>query len=85
MEKTILMVLISMRNENAVKVQSLLTEFGCLIKTRLGVHDASTDTCSNYGLLILELTGVKKDQDRLAKKLKQIKGIRVKLERLKVK
>ncbi len=85
MEKTILMVLISTRNENAVKVQAVLTEFGCLIKTRLGIHDASPDMCSNYGLLILELIGEKKEQEKLAKKLKGLKGIHVKLERLKVK
>jgi hypothetical protein len=85
MKKTILMVLISMRNENAVRVQKFLTEYGCLIKTRLGVHDTSPDKCSNYGLIIIELTGDKKEQDELANKLKTIKGVQVKLERLKVK
>jgi hypothetical protein len=85
MEKTILIVLITTRNRNAVKVQEVLTENGCLIKTRLGVHDTYPEVCANYGLLILELVGDKKEQDKLAKKLGAISGVSVKINRIKAK
>ena len=44
------------RHETATAVQDLLTKYGCFIKTRLGVHQASTDSCSEQGLIILEFT-----------------------------
>lgn len=44
------------RNEDAVQVQKLLTEYGCFIKTRLGLHNATDDRtfCSDAGLIIIE-------------------------------
>ena len=83
MEKVIMLVLVSKRNEIAVKVQQRLTESGCIIKTRLGIHDATPETCSDCGLIMLELIGDKKEQDKLEKALKAIKGVTVKVERLK--
>jgi metal-responsive CopG/Arc/MetJ family transcriptional regulator len=80
-EKTIMMVMVPARNVLVPKVQEALSEFGCLIKTRLGIHDTSPAECSNCGLMILELVGEKKEQDKLAKKLKAIKGVQVKTER----
>ena len=83
MDKVIMMILVSKRNEHAVKVQEALTRNGCLIKTRLGIHDAAPDKCSTCGLIILELIGTKKEQSVLEKELKAIKGVTVKVERLK--
>jgi hypothetical protein len=82
MEKTIMIVMVPKRNVLVPKVQEALTEFGCLIKTRLGIHDTSPDECSNCGLIILELVGDKKEQDKLGSKLKNIKGVQVKIERM---
>jgi hypothetical protein len=82
MEKVIMIVLVSKRADTASKVQNVLTQSGCIIKTRLGIHDASPDSCSDCGLIILELIGAKKDQDKLAKNLKSIKGVTIKLERM---
>ncbi len=47
------------RVKNVPSVQAVLTEFGCFIKTRLGLHDISNDSCSPNGLLIVELLGDK--------------------------
>ncbi|MDO8683532.1 MAG: hypothetical protein Q7N50_08630 [Armatimonadota bacterium] len=79
MKKThvILGVHITDRLKNAVDVQKLLTEYGCNIKTRLGLHEISDDTCSMNGLLILEMVGDQIKSLELAAKLNEIEGIEV--------
>lgn len=42
------------RESEALKVQELLTKNGCIIKTRLGMHESSEVSCSITGLIILE-------------------------------
>ena len=43
-EKTSVMaVILENRVETATKVQEVLTHFGCHIRTRLGLHQASAD------------------------------------------
>jgi hypothetical protein len=75
MEKSILIILIGNRSESAVKVQQVLTAWGCLIKTRLGIHDGILDKCSDQGLLILELYGTKEQKDEIARKVAVIPGV----------
>ena len=82
--KTILLVLIGKRNEAAVQVQKVLTGWGCMIKTRLGIHDGVMENCSEQGLLILELAGERKKMDELARKVSLIKGVSSKLVDLKL-
>lgn len=83
MNKSILLILIGKRKEAAVNVQKLLTAWGCLIKTRLGIHDGILDKCSDEGLLILELYGDKKQKEELSRKASLIKGVTAKLINLK--
>jgi hypothetical protein len=78
MEKTILIVLLSHRHSDAVKVQKFLTEYGCIVKTRLGIHDGVLGKCSDTGLIILELVGPQKEKKELTRKLKTISKIKVK-------
>jgi hypothetical protein len=66
------------RLKNAPQVQACLTEYGCHIKTRLGLHEADKDHCSPNGLLILEMVGEEARINQLEKKLKAIDGIEVK-------
>ncbi|MGA2668343.1 MAG: hypothetical protein ABSF32_05440 [Ignavibacteria bacterium] len=84
MEKSILIILIGNRKESAVKVQQVLTAWGCLIKTRLGIHDGILDKCSDQGLLILELYGSKKEKDEVARKVAVIPGVSSQLVTLKL-
>ena len=79
MEKTVLIILIGNRKDSAVKVQQILTAWGCLIKTRLGIHDGILDNCSDNGLVILELYGTKEQKDELARKVALIEGVSSKL------
>lgn len=51
--RTIMGIEIQKREELAVRVQELLTKHGCVIKTRLGLHETG-NICSPSGLIILE-------------------------------
>jgi hypothetical protein len=77
--KSILMVLQCNRRDTAACVQQVFTDFGCIIRTRIGLHDGVGDRCSNSGLILLELVGNAKQQKKLADSLKRIKGVRAKL------
>ena len=82
MEKSILLVLIGNRVGTAVKVQEVLTNMGCFIKTRLGIHDGSPEACTNTGLLVLEILGKEEDKKKLVKDLKKIADVKAKLVEL---
>lgn len=76
MEKHTLLILIDKRSEAAVNVQKTLTGWGCLIKTRLGIHDGVLDNCSQHGLIFCELVGEAEKRDELTRKLNLIKGVK---------
>lgn len=82
--KTVLIILIGNRKQSAVKVQQILTAWGCNIKTRLGIHDGVLENCSDQGLLILELAGREEDNKELARKVSLIPGISSQLVELKL-
>ncbi len=82
--KTILMVLVGKRKSSAVKVQQILTGWGCLTKTRLGIHDGVLDSCSDAGLILLELVGETAKKKELARKLDLLQGVKAKLVTLSV-
>lgn len=76
MDKQIILgIKISNRMKNVPSLQAILTEFGCNIKTRLGLHDVSDTSCSPNGLLILELHGEEASIVEMEAKLKAIPGI----------
>ena len=84
MSKTILLILIGKRKDSALEVQKILTAWGCLIKTRLSIHDGILDNCSDAGLVILELYGTKDQKDEVSRKISLIKGFKSKLVYLKL-
>jgi hypothetical protein len=84
MKKTILLILVDQRKEEAVKVQQILTGWGCMIKTRLGIHDGVLDNCTDSGLLIIELVGEDEKKQELARKLSVLPGVSSKLVDLEV-
>ena len=74
----VMSVLTNKRVQNVNEMQQVLTESGCIIKTRLGIHDAGEDFCSNEGLIILHLIGSEDEIALLEEKLNQIPGIKAK-------
>lgn len=68
---------ITNRLEEASVVQKLLSEYGCNIKTRLGLHEVDEKFCAPGGILILEMYGDEKKCHDLAEKLNAVKGVEV--------
>ncbi len=75
MKKTILIALIDHRMEEANNVQRILTEYGCYIKSRLGLHETSDDFCSESGLIILELRGDEVKHEELYNSLNNLPNV----------
>jgi len=67
------------RVANAGVLQQALTKNGCLIKTRLGLHEVDDDTCANYGLIVLQPCGTLQEVEQLVKDLNTLDGITAKL------
>jgi len=83
--KTILLILVDHRKETAVNVQKTLTAWGCLIKTRLGLHQGIQKDCTETGLIICELVGEESQIMELKHKIELIKGVSTELVTLKLK
>jgi hypothetical protein len=75
----ILILSVEQRKTCAVKIQETLTNSGCEIKTRLGIHDSSLQTFSQKGLIILEIIAENSEIDNLVLQLQKIDGVKVKL------
>lgn len=52
----VILLKISDRNEDSIKLQEILTKYGCDIKTRIGLHQSENNQCSKSGLIILDVT-----------------------------
>ena len=76
-EIVVLGIYIQERSKNASAVQNLLTKFGCSIKTRLGLHEVVDNYCSNSGLILIELTGDKKEMESLEQELRKLGDIEI--------
>ncbi|MBN1155042.1 hypothetical protein JXB12_09025 [candidate division KSB1 bacterium] len=84
MSKNVMLVLLSTRKEVAVKVQQILTAWGCYIKTRLGLHSDTLENCSENGLLFLEMVGDEDKHKEMERKLNLINGVNAKLIKLSI-
>ena len=74
-KKTILGVHVAQRTKHTAKVQKILSDYGCSIRTRVGLHEAGTDFCSPNGLILLEMVSAAAE---LAAALSAVPGITVK-------
>jgi hypothetical protein len=74
----ILGVHITDRAKRVDPVQHLFTEYGCSIRTRIGLHDTGETFCSPNGLIILEMTDDDAKVNELSDKLGKIEGVEVK-------
>ncbi len=66
------------RTGNAAQFQKVLTENGCKIKARLGLHETSADLCATDGLIILQPFGEKEEIEQLVKDLNALDGVKAK-------
>jgi hypothetical protein len=77
-KRIILGIQVTNRVEKIPDVQKILTEYGCNIKMRLGLHEVSKSVCSALGLLLLDTYGNEVKVLEMEKKLKKVKGLVVK-------
>jgi hypothetical protein len=72
--KTVLMgILVEQDHDTIVAVQKLLTSFGCIIRTRLGVNERFFGKPA--GLIIVELTGDYHQMELFEKDIAIMKGV----------
>lgn len=77
MDKHIILgIHITNRLKKASEVQQLFSQYGCNIKTRLGLHEVQ-NVCSPNGIVLLEMYGEDAVCFELADKLAAIEGIEV--------
>lgn len=78
METTIMAVAIDPRSDHAPQVQTVLTKHGCIIKTRIGLHEVSKNSCSEEGVIILHIQSNLDEIKVLEKELIDVDGVKVK-------
>ena len=76
-EHIILGIHITDRLKNAVGVQKVFTEYGCNIKTRVGLHDVNADVCSPSGVVLIEFFGSEDEAEAMKAKLAAVDGVEV--------
>jgi hypothetical protein len=76
-EHIILGIHISDRLKNAVEVQKVFTEYGCNIKTRIGLHDVDANVCSPSGVVLIEFFGTIPEAETMAAKVGAVEGVDV--------
>jgi hypothetical protein len=74
----VLAVHVTDRLKKVPPVQKILSQFGDVIKTRLGLHEVSKDYSAPGGILILDIVDEAKAR-QLQKALDKIQGIETKL------
>lgn len=70
---------VQQRTQTAAAVQETLTSYGCLIKTRLGLHDVGDGYCANDGIVILQVCGKKEEIDEMLAALLKLEGVSAKM------
>jgi len=75
LKRNIVAIMVHHRGETALKVQQILTGWGCMITTRLGLHEGVLEDCTQTGLIIVEMVGESEKIDEFTRKLNLIKGV----------
>ncbi|HZL64402.1 MAG TPA: hypothetical protein VFD50_05585 [Thermoleophilia bacterium] len=73
----ILGIHVSDRLKNAVDVQKVFTEYGCNIKTRIGLHDVDDRSCSPSGVVLIEFFGSEEEASAMVARLDAVEGVGV--------
>lgn len=70
-------ILIRDRIKEAGRVQTVLSNHGQIIRSRLGFHELNENTCSRTGVIVLTLSGESLAWDEFQKELESIDGVDV--------
>lgn len=73
---TIIGIKVNNRLTSAGSVQGILTDYGCIIRTRIGLHREVEGQCSPDGIILLEITSNEAAMS-IVKALCEIDGIEI--------
>ena len=65
------------RSKNVNVFQNILSEFGCYIKTRIGLHHLNQGFCSDDGVILLEFTGNNEVLQKMKSKFNSINDVKL--------
>ncbi len=71
---TILGIKLHDRLSSSEEFQKILSKYGCIIRTRLGLHEVDETVCKQYGIIILELVN-NSENTNLISELRQLKDL----------
>jgi len=74
----ILGITIEERAKHSLAIQEVLSKHGCDIMARLGLPQQDRGTCSDKGLMILQICADKKTMDLLVSELNEIEAVAAK-------
>lgn len=77
---TIMGVRLDNRTQTAVDFQRTLTTYGCIIKTRLGLHEVTDNKCAPNGLILMEVIDDEQAKE-FERELCKIEGIEIQVMR----
>jgi|GEM_PF-649741 hypothetical protein len=73
----IIIILVNERTENAIKVQSILTKYGDIIRTRLGINrGVGLNNEGVSGFIFLEICGDEERVKKLQSDLNSLNGVK---------
>ena len=70
-------ILIEDKRENVGKVQEILSEFCCDIRTRLGINDYDKKMCASRGIVLIDVPRGE-NADKIKTKLNSIQNVTIK-------
>lgn len=78
MEKTtVLGVMLGHRIDIAPKFQEIITNHGCIINTRIGLHHADGQKCPAGGVILLDLVGEDQEIENLENDIRALPDVQV--------
>ncbi len=75
----ILLFSVQDRKKSAMRIQEILTNSGCRIKTRLGLHPGDDGVCSDSAVIILDIAAKESELSALVAALGSVEGVKVEL------
>ncbi len=78
MSEIIIGIHVSSRLDQVPDVQGILSKYGCNIKSRIGLHEATDTICSPAGIILLQIFGGESVAKDLLNDLNDLEGINAK-------
>lgn len=74
-KRVVIGVCITSRVKDVPVVQQILSEYGCNIRTRLGMHEVAGEYCAASGVVLLDMVGSPAEIDACQAKLTAVEGV----------